>query len=158
LTLRFSVSSGITTALSSQSNTSSGSLNSTEKTASGSASLIKAFRDASLAFNYYRGQALGLQITNGFADRYDAAYQRHLSLRTTFELGGGYYREFQSATNTSGIYSSLGLGYRLTDKWSLAARYGYKNQKDGGVAFATGNLHYLSFGVRWEPGRHREGY
>jgi hypothetical protein len=151
LTLRFFVSGGITTSQSPQGNTSSGSLNSTQKTGSGSASLIKAFRDGSLAFNYYRGQTLGLQITNGFADRYDAAYQRHLSVRTTFDLGAGYYREFQSVTNTSGIYSSLGLGYRLTDKWSLLARYGYKNQRDGGVTFATGDLHYLSFGIRWEP-------
>jgi hypothetical protein len=133
-------------------------LSSTQKTVSGSASLIKSFRDASLAFNYYRGQTPGLQITNGFADRFDAAYQRHLSVRTTFDLGVGYYREFQSVTNTSGIYSSLGLGYRLTDKWSLSARYGYKNQKNGGATFETGDLHYLSFGIRWEPGRRQEGY
>jgi hypothetical protein len=155
-TLRFSVSGGLTTAQTSQSN--SGALSSTQKTVSGSASLIKSFRDASLAFNYYRGQTPGLQITNGFADRFDAAYQRHLSVRTTFDLGVGYYREFQSVTNTSGIYSSLGLGYRLTDKWSLSARYGYKNQKNGGATFETGDLHYLSFGIRWEPGRRQEGY
>ena len=158
LTLRFSVSGGITTATSSQSTTSSAGANFTQRTVSGSASLIKTFRDSSLAFSFYRGQASGLQITNGFADRYDATYQRHLSPRTTFDLGGGYYREFQSATNTSGIYSSLGLSYRLTEKWSLAARYGYKNQKNGGATFATGDLHYATFGVRWEPGRRPEGY
>ena len=158
LTLRFSVSGGITTARSSQSNPPPVSSNLTAKTVSGSASLIKSFRDASLAFSYYRGQTPGLQITNGFADRYDADYQRHLSLRTSLDLGVGYYREFQSATNTSGIYSSLGLTYRLTNKWSLAGRYGYKNQKNGGATFATGDLHYLSFGVRWEPGRRPESF
>ena len=158
LTLRFAVSGGITIAQNTQNNPSSGNLNLTQRTASGSASLIKSFRDASLAFSFYRGQALGLQITNGFADRYDAAYERHLTPRTTFDLGAGYYREFRSATNTSGIYSSLGLGYRLTDKWSLAARYGYKNQKNGGATFASGELHYVSFGVRWEPSRRPEGH
>ena len=157
LTMRFSVSGGITTAQSSQSTGSSSSLSSTNRTASGSASLIKSFRDASsLAFNFYRGQSMGLQITNGFADRYDAAYQRHLSARTTLDLGAGYYREFQSVTNTSGIYSSLGMGYRLTEKVSVVAQYGYKNQKNGGATFATGDLHYMSFGVRWEPGRRPE--
>jgi len=158
LTLRFSVSGGITMARTSQTNTPPVKSNLTQKTVSGSASLIKTFRDASLAFSFYRGQTPGLQITNGFADRYDAAYQRHLSLRTTFDLGAGYYREFQSATNTSGIYSSLGLGYQLTDKWSIGARYGYKNQKNGGATLATGDLHYISYGVRWEPGRRPGGY
>ena len=156
LTMRFSVSGGMTTAQSRQSTGSSSSSDSTHRTASGSATLIKAFRDATLAFSFYRGQSMGLQITNGFADRYDAAYERHLSARTTLDVGAGYYREFQSATNTSGIYSSMGLGYRFTEKWSLAAQYGYKNQKNGGANFATGDLHFLSFGVRWEPGRRPE--
>jgi hypothetical protein len=158
-TWRISVGGGITTssstALSSTSTPQTGS--STEWTESGLFSLIKSFAHSTLAFSYYRGQALSLQITNGFADRYDLSYIRHFSRRTEMDLGAGYYREFQSSTDTSGIYSSAGLAYWLGDKWALETRYAYKKQQNGGLNYATGNLQYLSIGIVWEPARRPGG-
>ena len=156
--LHFSVTGGVTTASSRQLNTTQVSSRSTQATATGSASLIKLFHDSSLTFQYYRGQSTGLHITNGFADRYDLSYSRQLSRRMRMDLGSGYYREFLSATNTSGVYASGGLGYSLTNTWSLQGLYAFKYQQNGGLLYATGTLHYLSFGVRWEPGRRPVGY
>ena len=135
-----------------------GGVRSTQTTATGSFNLIKSFRESSLAFQYYRGEAVGLQVTNGFADRFDVSYNRRLSQRVQLDLGVGYYREFLSATNTSGFYASGGVGYQIARRWSLQTVYAYKKQTNGGVDFATGQLHYISFGIRWEPGTHTSAF
>jgi len=114
--------------------------------------VIKVLRDATLAFQYYRGQDTGLQITNGFADRYDTSYTRHLQHRTRLTLGVGYYRQFLAATNTSGLYASAGVGYQIAERWFLESFYTFKDQQNGGANFNTGTLHFASFGIRWEPG------
>jgi len=124
---------------------------SSQKTASGDFNLIKMFRDSSLAFQYYRGQATGLQITNGFADRFDGSYSKRLSQRMRMNIGIGYYREFLSATNTSGTYVSAQLSYQLSDRWSLQTAYAFKHQQNGGTAYETGDLQFVSFGIRWQP-------
>jgi hypothetical protein len=144
-TLRLSLAAGFTQQ--------SATMNSSDVAATGSFSLIKSFGQSSLAVQYYRGQAVGLQITNGFADRVDASYDRRISLRLRTNVGLGYYREFSSATNTSGLYGTGELGYLLTDHWSLETVYAYKRQENGGTTFRSGNLQYVSFGLRWEAGR-----
>ncbi|MGB6833429.1 MAG: hypothetical protein WA621_08630 [Candidatus Acidiferrum sp.] len=159
-TWRFSAGGGLTTSSFTASNSSSPPQNvqSTEWTENGEFSLIKAFTNGTLAFNYYRGEALSLQITNGFADRYDLAYQHRFSPRVEMDCGAGYYREFLSSTDTSGLYSTAGLTYWLSEKWSLQARYAFKNQKNGGANFATGQLQYVSFGIQWSPSHHTDTY
>jgi hypothetical protein len=124
---------------------------SSQTTASGDFNLIKMFRDSSLIFQYYRGQAGGLQITNGFADRFDGSYDKRLSQRTRMNIGAGYYREFLSSTNTSGTYVSTGLSYQLNEGWFLQTAYAFKHQQNGGTAYETGDLQYVSFGIRWQP-------
>jgi hypothetical protein len=114
--------------------------------------LIKLFRDSSVAFQYYRGQDVGLQVTNGFADRFDFTYKRKLTQRTKVTAGVGYYRQFLALTNTRGIYTSLGIDYQLADRWFLTTTYTFKNQQNGGANFASGDLHFGSVGIRWEPG------
>jgi hypothetical protein len=121
-------------------------------TENGQFSLIKVFNKGSLAFNYYRGQQPGLQITNGFADRYDLSCTRQLSQRLGLNLAAGYYREFLSATNTKGLYAAAGLNYSLTDRWFINLQYGFKNQQNGGAIYQTGDLQYASVGIRWQPG------
>jgi hypothetical protein len=123
-----------------------------QNTTTGNLNLIKLFRDSTLAFRYDRGQAVGLQITNGFADRFDTSYERRLIQRTRAVLAAGYYRQFLAVTNTSGIYASVGLNYQIANHWFLQTFYTFKNQKNGGANFATGDLQYASFGIRWEPG------
>ena len=154
-TWRFAVGGGVTTSSSttSSSTTPPQSTRSTQLTENANFSLIKTFAHATLAFNYYRGQALDVQITNGFADRFDLSYIQHLSRRTEFDLGAGYYREFLSATNTSGFYTSAGAHYWLADKVAVTGRYSYKKQENGGLNYATGKIQYITIGIRWEPGR-----
>jgi hypothetical protein len=154
-TWRFSAGGGATTSGSSISNGTSSTppVHSRQWTENGLFSLIKAFPHSSLSFNYYRGQATGAQITNGFADRYDLSYQSKLTARFALSLGSGYYREFLSATNTSGIYSSAGLDYTLTPRWFLHLQYGYKHQQNGGATYRNGDLQFVSFGIRWQPGQ-----
>jgi hypothetical protein len=149
MTWSFSVSGGAATASSSV--LANSAYKSRQVTATAAASVTKKFRESLLAFEYYRGQSTGMQITNGFADRYDLAYSHQLSRRVGVGLGGGYYREFLSATNTAGAYASAGVSYRLASAWSLQCQYAYKHQTNGGALFASGELHYLAFGIRWEP-------
>lgn len=130
---------------------------STEWTENGQFTLIKSFANGSVAFSYYRGQQPGVQITNGFADRYDLSCTRQLTRRLGLNLAVGYYREFLSATNTKGLYASSGLEYAITERWSTNLQYGYKNQRNGGALFQTGDLQYVSFGIRWQPGRRPGG-
>jgi len=150
-TLRFSIGAGATVSSAASAATSASS---NQSTVNATLNLIKTFRDSSLSFNYYRGQAAGLQITNGFADRFDLAYDRRLSQHTRFSAAGGYYREFLSATDTSGYFFSGTFGYLLTERWSVVTEYAYKHQENGGAAFQTGNLHYLAAGLRWESNHH----
>lgn len=157
-TLHLAASVGATTSSNEVTLGSGPAARTTAVAATGTFNLIKNFKDSSLAFEYYRGQAVGLQITNGFADRYDVAYNRRISPRLNFQLGTGYYREFQSITDTSGFYGSTGLTYRLADHWSLNGIYSYKRQENGGPALISGNLQYVSFGIRWEPARGTDSY
>ena len=150
-TLRYSIGAGATLSSATAATT---SVSSTQSTVNATFNLIKSFRDSSLSFNYYRGQAAGLQITNGFADRFDLAYDRRLSQRTRASVAGGYYREFLSATDTSGYFFSGSLSYLLTQRWSVVTQYAYKHQANGGAAFENGNLHYIAAGVRWESNHH----
>lgn len=121
-------------------------------TENGQFSLIKVFNKGSVAFNYYRGQQPGLQITNGFADRYDVSCSRQLTSRMGLNLAAGYYREFSSATDTRGLYATGGLNYGLTERWFINLQYGYKKQENGGATYQTGDLNYVSLGIRWQPG------
>jgi hypothetical protein len=158
-TWRFAIGGGVSTSSSTaSSSTTTPSTRSTQVTENALFSLIKTFGHATLAFNYYRGQALGLQITNGFADRFDLSYVHRLSRRTEFDLGAGYYREFLSATNTSGFYASAGTSYWLADKVAVTSQYSYKKQENGGLNYKTGKLQYISVGIRWEPGRRPGDY
>jgi hypothetical protein len=154
-TWRFSAGGGAAVSSSSDPNgtTSTPVGRSTEWTENGQFTLIKSFANGSVAFSYYRGQEPGVQITNGFADRYDLSGSRQLTRRLGLNLAVGYYREFLSATNTKGFYASSGLEYELTERWSSTLQYGYKNQRNGGALFQTGDLQYVSFGIRWQPGR-----
>jgi len=121
--------------------------------------VIKQLRgESTLAFQYYRGEDTGLQVTNGFADRYDASYTRHLQHRTRLTLGVGYYRQFLAATNTAGFYTSAGIGYQIAQRWFLEGVYTYKDQRNGGANFTTGTLQFAAFGIRWEPGLRPAGF
>jgi hypothetical protein len=158
-TWRFSVGGGATTSgsylVSATPNTQP--TRSAQWTENGLFNLIKTFSNSSLAFSYYRGQAAGVQITNGFADRYDLSFQSKLTPRLGMALGAGYYREFLSATDTSGIYSTAGLDYGLTERWFLQLQYGYKHQQNGGATYQTGDLQFVSLGIRWQPGQRQGG-
>lgn len=158
-TWRFSVGGGATTSGSNLVSTapSPQTINSRQWTENGLFNLIKTFSNSSVAFSYYRGQATGIQITNGFADRYDLSFQSKLNPRLGMAIGAGYYREFLSATNTSGLYSTAGLDYGLTDRWFLQLQYGYKHQQNGGATYQTGDLQFVSFGIRWQPGQRQGG-
>jgi hypothetical protein len=152
-TWRFAAGGGLSTSSSSSVGSTTPGARSTQFTENGLFSLIKTFSNSTLAFNYYRGQGLGLQITNGFAERYDLSYIRHFTRRLDMDLGVGYYREFLSATNTSGLYASGGLAYWLETKWSIDGRYTYKKQENGGLNFTTGKLQYISVGISYQPSR-----
>jgi len=123
-----------------------------ELTWTGDFNAIKKFRNSTLAFQYYRGQDVGLQITNGIADRFDTSYARKLYGRSKLILGGGYYRQLLAATDTRGAYGSVGMNFQVAARWFIETGYTYKNQQNGGANFASGNLNYGSIGIRWEPG------
>ena len=118
----------------------------------GTFDLIKLFRDSKLTFQYNRGQQVGFQIANGFAELYDVAYERRLTQRATFTMGVGYYRQFLAATDTSGLFVAPGLEYQIANRWFLETLYTFKNQQNGGANFASGKLNFGSVGIRWEPG------
>jgi hypothetical protein len=123
-----------------------------QTTATGTFNLIKLFKDSKLAFEYTRGNTIGFQVTNGFAELYDVSYQRQLTPRVRFMVGSGYYRQFLAATNASGIFVAPGLTYQIANRWFLETLYTFKNQANGGANFETGSLNYASVGIRWEPG------
>ena len=120
----------------------------------GTFDLIKLFRDSELTFQYNRGQRVGLQITDGFAELYDVAYHRNLTARTKFTTGLGYYRQLMATTNTSGLFVAPSLGYQISDRWFLEAVYTFKNQQNGGANFESGRFNFASIGIRWQPGLH----
>jgi len=93
-----------------------------------------------------------VQITNGFADRYDLSCSRQLAPRLGLNVAAGYYGEFSSATDTRGLYATSGLNYALTERWFVNLQYGFKRQENGGATYHTGDLNYVSFGIRWQPG------
>lgn len=158
-TWRFSAGGGATTSGSNvvDTGTNAQPTRSMQWTENGTFNLIKTFSNSSVAFSYYRGQATGIQITNGFADRSDLSFQSKLNPRLGMAIGGGYYREFLSATNTSGLYSTAGLDYGLTERWFLQLQYGYKHQQNGGATYQSGDLQFVSFGIRWQPGQRQGG-
>jgi len=150
LTWRYAMTGGVTRATT--------PIGPPEITGTGIFDLIKLFRDSKITLEYNRGQQVGLQIANGFAELYDAAYQRQLTPRTKLILAGGYYRQFMAATNTSGLFAGPSLTYQIADRWFLESVYTFKNQQNGGANFASGKLNYGSVGIRWVPGVHPVGF
>jgi hypothetical protein len=147
-TWRFATSVGVST--------SGSSGNSRAWVGTGLVSLIKSFREASLAFSYYRGQDAGIQITNSYSDRLDLSYTKSLSSRVRTTLGGGYYREFLGATNTKGAYLSGEVAYLLSTTFSVYAAYAFKDQRNGGEQLFNGREQYVTTGIRWEPTRQNQ--
>lgn len=143
-TWRFAATGGVTRATT--------AVGPAQVTGVGTFNLIKLFRDSKVTFQYNRGQAVGLQIANGFAELYDVAYQRKLTSRVKFTTGVGYYRQFMAATNTWGLFVAPGLDYQIANRWFLETIYTFKNQQNGGANFASGRLNYASIGIRWQPG------
>jgi len=121
----------------------------------GTFGFVKQLGRSSLGLNYSRGDTLssGL-IANQYADRVDLTYQREISTRLNWSVGGGYLRQIQSG-GFSGWYTTSDVQFLLAPRAGLFATFDYyrKNQSANTNNLFSGNRNIYSFGLRWQPGR-----
>jgi hypothetical protein len=118
-------------------------------TFTGSAILMRTFRDSSVSIGYFRDLYLADYITSSFTDRVDGQYSRHLGERLTLILGAGLQKESQ-VNGFRGNYVQTSLNFSLSRMLSTYARYTYSHQTGdlGGLVPGTTNL--VVFGLRFQ--------
>jgi hypothetical protein len=110
---------------------------------------------SSLGIHYSRGDTLsGGLISNEYADRVDIIYQKQMTNRLNWGVGGGYLRQIQSG-GFSGWYATSNARFLLAPRAGLFATFDYfhKNQAGNAPNVFLGNRDIFSFGVLWQPGR-----
>jgi len=121
----------------------------------GSLEAIKQFSHSSIALNYSRGDTLatGL-ISSQYADRADMSFQKRISPRLSWSIGGGYLHEVQNRASGA-WYASSHAQFLLAPRAGLNATldYSHKGQRLGNVAtdLFSGNRDIFTFGLMWQP-------
>jgi hypothetical protein len=118
-------------------------------TFTGSATLMKTFRNNSVSIGYVRALDLSDYITSDFTDRLDAQYTRRLSERLTFMLGAGLQRESR-VNGYHGNYAQTGLSFRLSRMLSTYARYSYSQQTGDLTGLIPGTTNLVVFGLSFQ--------
>jgi hypothetical protein len=119
-------------------------------TYTGSATLIKNFRDSNVSIAYVRGLYLSDYISNDFTDRLDGQYTGRLSERLSFGFGGGLQKESRTG-GYQGTYAQANLSFRLSPLLSAYARYTYSHQTGDLQYLVTGTQNLVVFGLRFQP-------
>lgn len=120
----------------------------TTRTAQGSLSLFKAFREGGIAASFSRSNTFVGVISNNYNNRYDLSLTRRLFRRVQAQLGYGYVQ--QELTTRKRLDSGIGyasLAYSLTRNWSVFGSYDR-------LTFAGSQIPYprrafMGAGIRW---------
>lgn len=126
-------------------------------TATGSISLVRAFRRSSLALTAARGYSFAGLVSDRYYDRGDVIYTRQLTRRTTIGVGTGFFREVDSPRRVRGEYAFGRFSYRLFSDLSWFASYAYRSQVGNGSQVSSGTRNSVLTGIMWRPG-FREPY
>lgn len=125
----------------------------------GSLNLVKSFMRSYLALSYVRGHGFSGYVNNGYSTRTDLAYGIQATRRLNAQLGVGYEQTSSTLANPvapmvkiSAKYASGQLNYRLLSQLSWFMSYAFKDQFSTDPQILTGNRHYISTGLRWNPG------
>lgn len=118
------------------------------RTAEGSFSLFKSFREGGIALSFTRSNNFVGVISNAYNNRYDVSVAHKLARRWRTQVGYSYVQ--QELTNSKRLNSGLAnvsLDYSLTRNWSLFSSYHYFTYT--GAQFPYSRRSVMGAGIRW---------